>query len=140
MTDRDLILKKLAFIETCVSDLRRLARPEALSSDIKEQRFVIHTLQLAIQAALDVASHIVSSERLGEPETNRAVFTLLASNGWIPVASTQTLHEMSGFRNLVVHAYQEVDLSVVRNIFDTRLDDLLGYAASVRSKILQEPE
>ena len=53
MTDPDLVAKKLAAIETCVADLRRLARPAELRRDLREQRFVEHTLQIAIQAALD---------------------------------------------------------------------------------------
>jgi hypothetical protein len=67
MTDPELIAKKLGEIETCVSDLRTLAQPDRLRQDIRERRFIEHTLQLAIQAALDVASHIVSDERMGEP-------------------------------------------------------------------------
>jgi uncharacterized protein YutE (UPF0331/DUF86 family) len=70
MTDADLVVKKLAFIETCLRELRDLAKPERIERDLREERFVAHTLQLAIQAALDVASHIVSDERLGEPENN----------------------------------------------------------------------
>jgi uncharacterized protein YutE (UPF0331/DUF86 family) len=69
VTDRPLLLKKLSIVETCVAELRRTARPTELRVDIREQRFVEHTLQIAIQAALDVASHIVSDERLGEPRT-----------------------------------------------------------------------
>jgi uncharacterized protein YutE (UPF0331/DUF86 family) len=65
MTDPELVAKKLAFIETCVRELRTLARPERIADDLREERFVEHTLQLAIQAALDVGSHIVSDERLG---------------------------------------------------------------------------
>ena len=72
MTDPELVAKKLALIETCVRELRSLARPDALRHDVRERRFVEHTLQIAIQASLDVASHVVSDERLGEPETNRA--------------------------------------------------------------------
>lgn len=56
MTDAPLVEKKLALIETCVADLRRLARPEMLVTDVREERFAEHTLQIAIQAALDVAS------------------------------------------------------------------------------------
>lgn len=63
MTDDALLAKKLAFIETCVADLRRLARADAIATDLREERFVEHTLQLAIQAVLDVAFHIVSDER-----------------------------------------------------------------------------
>ncbi len=65
MTDPELIAKKLGEIETCVGELRTLAQPDRIREDIRERRFVEHTLQLAIQAALDVASHIVSDERLG---------------------------------------------------------------------------
>lgn len=80
MVDLDLVLKKLAFIETCVHDLRTKANIAALASDVREERFVIHTLQLAIQAALDSASHIVSDYRLGEPNTNRELFDLLTKD------------------------------------------------------------
>jgi hypothetical protein len=51
MTDRDLIEKKLARIDTCVGDLRRLARPADIDRDVREQRFVEHTLQ-AIRTVL----------------------------------------------------------------------------------------
>ena len=71
MTDADLVKKKLASIESCLSELTRLARPDAIDSDVRERRFVEHTLQIAIQAALDVASHIVSDRRLGEPRLQR---------------------------------------------------------------------
>jgi hypothetical protein len=37
MTDAPLIEKKLAVIETCVGDLRRLARPALLATDIREE-------------------------------------------------------------------------------------------------------
>ena len=57
MTDADLLEKKLAFIETCVRELRQLSQPERIAHDIREERFVAHTLQIAIQAALDIASH-----------------------------------------------------------------------------------
>ena len=40
MTDADLLEKKLAFIESCVADLRRLAVVEKLGTDVKERRFI----------------------------------------------------------------------------------------------------
>jgi uncharacterized protein YutE (UPF0331/DUF86 family) len=133
VTDPDLIAKKLAFIETCVADLRRLAHPEELERDLKEERFVEHTLQLGIQAALDAASHIVSDERLGEPRTNRELFTLLGRSGILSVSLVETLEEMAGFRNVVVHGYQDVNLAVVRDVLEHRLDDLLAFSAALRA-------
>ncbi len=43
MTDAELVAKKLAFIETCVRELKTLARPELIAEDVREQRFVEHT-------------------------------------------------------------------------------------------------
>ncbi len=74
MTDPELIAKKLAFIKTCVRELRELARPERIEDEVRKERFVAYTLQTAILAALDVASHVVSELRLGEPQTNRELF------------------------------------------------------------------
>jgi len=135
MTDAELVAKKLAFIETCVRELRTLARPERIADDVREQRFVQHTLQLAIQAALDVASHIVSDERLGEPDTNRDVFRLLERATIVPADLGGRLEQMAGFRNVVVHLYQEVDLGIVRDVVENHLDDLLEFVAAIRRRL-----
>ena len=137
MNDVALLEKKLAFIETCVRELRELARPEKLGSDLRETRFVEHTLQLAIQAALDVASHIVSARRLGEPQTNRALFDLLLKAAVIDASLAEHLYAMAGFRNILVHGYQEVDVTIVEDIVRNRLDDFGAFVAAVR-KLLSD--
>lgn len=135
MTDPDLVAKKLAVIETSVRELRTLARPEAIARDVKEQRFVEHTLQVAIQAALDVASHVVSDERLGEPQTNRDLFVLLARRGFVTAELADQLSRMAGFRNVLVHGYQDVDLAVVADVLVNRLDDLLAFVRVIRARL-----
>jgi uncharacterized protein YutE (UPF0331/DUF86 family) len=135
MVDRDLVLKKLAFVETCVQELRTLADLDQIEHDVREERFVVHTLQLAVQAVLDVASHVVSDERLGEPQTNREVFDLLARSGWLHGELAKVLRDMAGFRNVVVHGYERVDLRLVRDIVRHRLDDLLAFAAAMRARL-----
>jgi uncharacterized protein YutE (UPF0331/DUF86 family) len=139
VTDPGLVAKKLALVETCVSDLRRLARPAELEGDLREQRFVEHTLQIAIQAALDVASHIVSDERLGEPRTSRELFDLLERAGWIPPPLAATLRNMVGFRNVLVHGYNDVDVAIVRDVVEHRLDDFLQFVAIVRRQLGPPP-
>lgn len=134
MTDAALLAKRLALIETCVEQLRTLARPERLTSDVREQRFVEHTLQIAVQAALDVASHVVADRRLGEPRTNGELFDLLARDGWVEPALATTLRRMVGFRNVLVHGYDDVDLRVVEDVLQHHLDDLLAFVAAVRQR------
>lgn len=134
MTDPALLAKRLAVIETCVVQLRTLARPAAITRDIREQRFVEHTLQIGIQAALDVASHVVSDRRLGEPRTNRELFDLLARDGWVDEPLADSLRRMVGFRNVLVHGYDDVDLEVVLDVIANRLGDLLAFVTAVRAR------
>ena len=138
MTDPDLIAKKLALIETSVRELETLARPADIESDIREERFVEHTLQIAIQAAVDAASHIVSDERLGEPSTNRELFELMRRAGWLPNELVVRLKDMAGFRNVLVHGYEVVDVAIVRDVVESHLGDLLRYVEIIRSKLEQE--
>lgn len=135
MTDPDLIAKKLALIETCVRELRTMARLETLAEDIREQRFVQHTLQIAIQAALDAASHIVADERLGEPSTYRQLFELLEKADYISLELSTELEKMAGFRNVLVHGYDSVDLAIVKDIVENRLDDLEQFAKLIRDRL-----
>lgn len=135
MTDVELLLKKLAFIETCLAELRALARPEAIERDVKERRFIEHTLQVAIQAVQDVASHIVSDQRLGEPESNQALLTLLAGAHWLSNDTASALRSAIGFRNVLVHGYAAVDPGIIRNVLERHLDDLHAFVEQVRTKL-----
>ena len=135
MTDEELVAKKLAAVETYVRELRELADLSRLHDDLHEQRFVEHTLQLAAQAALDAASHIVSDDRLGEPRTNRELFELLHRAGWIDRDLTDALRDMVGFRNILVHGYDTVDLAIVEKIVREDLDGLLRYASVIRQRL-----
>jgi uncharacterized protein YutE (UPF0331/DUF86 family) len=132
LIDEALISKKLAFIETCVRELRELARLEMLDSDIREQRFVQHTLQLALQAALDVSSHIASARRLGEPETNRELFDLLVRDELIGPSLAPVLQAMACLRNILVHGYQQIDNEIVRDVVENHLQDLLQFVSALR--------
>ncbi len=134
MTDPDLVAKQLAFIETMLADLQRLARPVAITTDLREERFVAHTLQMAAQAALDVASHIVSDERLGEPKTNREMFLLLESAGWIDHDLAARMQAIAGFRNLVVHGYAKVDPNILVDILLHHVNDFVQFVTAIRRR------
>ena len=97
-------------------------------------------MQIAIQAAQDVASHIVSDERLGEPRTNRELFDLLVRGGWLSEAEAAPLSNMVGFRNILVHGYGDIDLAVVKDVLENHLEDLLRFAAIVWARIAAADE
>ena len=135
MTDTDLVRKRLAFIETCLRELAEVADSERVEHDVRERRFVEHTLQIAIQAALDIASHIAASDRLGEPSSNQALFEMLERGGWVTPALGSELRKMAGFRNVLVHGYIAVDPAIVRDVLERRLEDIKAFVASIRQRL-----
>ncbi|MFN2432658.1 MAG: DUF86 domain-containing protein [Gemmatimonadota bacterium] len=84
---------------------------------------------------MDVCSHVVSDERLGEPRTNRELFTLLEHHGWLTPALAARLRDMASFRNVLVHGYEEVELAVVREVLAERLGDLIDFVDVVRRRM-----
>lgn len=128
MVDADLLLKKAAFIRSCLRELRELGQLAQIRSDLREERFVVHTLQLACQAALDLASHVVSDQALGEPQTNRELFALLQQAGLIDADLAASMARLAGFRNVIVHGYERVSLDVVEDVVRYRLGDLEAFA------------
>jgi uncharacterized protein YutE (UPF0331/DUF86 family) len=77
----------------------------------------------------------MSDERLGEPRTSRELFDLLERSGWVPAPLAATLRNMVGFRNVLVHGYDDVDVAIVRDVVEHRLGDLIQYVAIVRSRL-----
>jgi uncharacterized protein YutE (UPF0331/DUF86 family) len=138
VTDPDLVAKKLALVETYVAELRREVDLERLPTDVKERRFVEHTLQVAIQACLDVASHVVSDNRLGEPRTNHELFTLLERAGWLDAQLAGTLRKMVGFRNILVHGYAAVDPAVAEAVVRGGLGDFDAFVTAIRARLPRE--
>jgi uncharacterized protein YutE (UPF0331/DUF86 family) len=135
MTDEELVAKKLAQIEGWLVELRALARPELLERDVKERRYVEHTLQIIVQGCQDVASHVVSDERLGEPRTNQELFGLLAQAGWIDEPLAQALRRAVGFRNVLVHGYAVVEPALVRDVLVNHLGDVDRFVSAMRRRM-----
>ncbi len=135
MTDPDLVRKKLGQVDGWLLELRTLARPETIETDVKERRFVEHTLQILLQACQDIASHVVSDERLGEPRTNQELFDLLAAAGWIDAGLAASMRRAIGFRNVLVHGYAAVDPRIVREVLESRLGDIEAFGSAVRARL-----
>ena len=135
MSSSHLVTKRLGFVVDCVAELRQLAKPAQLLNDKVQQRFVEHTLQIAIQALLDVAFAIASEHNLGEPTENRQVFDRLAAAGWLTPAMRDTCRRMVSFRNIVVHRYLQVDTRILEQILVRDLDDLLAVVRVLRDRL-----
>ncbi|TWI66106.1 uncharacterized protein YutE (UPF0331/DUF86 family) [Pseudoduganella lurida] len=132
----DVILNKVATIERCVGRAREeyAKDPTTFATDFTRQDAAILNIQRACEAALACGQHVIRRERLGIPQSSRDVFRLLADAGWIDPALSGTMQKMVGFRNVAVHDYQTLQLSITVAVIRDHLDDFLGFTRQMLSR------
>lgn len=127
----DVLLQKKASIERCVAQIRTyyaLLSDLPFEEDFLKQDAIAMNLQRACECTIDIANHLIRTHKLGLPSSSRESFDLLQRGGLIDQPTCQLMKAMVGFRNVLVHDYQRVDLLVVVGIVEHRLDDLIGFA------------
>ena len=82
----------------------------------------------ACESAIDLANHLIRQRNLGVPSTNRESFELLCEAKLIPEDLGQALYKMAVFRNIAVHTYTKLDLAIVVDVIQNRLNDVLRFA------------
>ena len=92
-------------------------------------------LHLAIEAALDIANHVIADRGYEAPETYRDAFAILAAQGVLDADLARRLQGWAGFRNVLVHAYLAIDHGISWDAIQTDLGDLHALAR-VASKLL----
>lgn len=132
MLDHDIVLAKAAVVDRCLRRVRETTGgdPERLN-DQDVQDIVVLNLERAVQATIDLAVHVVTANGWGLPDTLKASFTLLEENGVLAPELAAKLRAMVGFRNIAVHAYQDLDLAILRSILTGHLGDLEAFCAVV---------
>ncbi|HEX7186425.1 MAG TPA: DUF86 domain-containing protein [Thermoanaerobaculia bacterium] len=125
MVDRNVVMAKVSVIERClerIAEVHGTRRTELRPLDVED--ITLFNLQKAVQAAIDLATHVVAAEGYGTPDSQAAVFTLLEKRGVIPSGLAGNLRKMVGFRNIAVHEYETIDPAIVEAIVERHLGDL----------------
>jgi uncharacterized protein YutE (UPF0331/DUF86 family) len=126
----DVALNKKESIERCIRQIRTYyATPSSLSfeADFMKRDAIAANLQRAAEQAIDLANHIIRKGKLGLPKDSRDSFTILAGAGAISEELALKLKGMVGFRNILVHDYRELDLNIMKDVIEYRLDDLIRF-------------
>ena len=96
--------------------------------DYLKQDAVGLNVQRACELCIDIANHLIKTRKLGLPQDSTDSFSLLQRAGLIDEAMAAALRAMVGFRNILVHQYQMLDLAIMVEVVERRLDDLLAFA------------
>lgn len=129
MENKSVILNKFETIEKCINRINEEYQnnPENLD-DYRKMDMIVLNLQKACEAVLDLAVYIVSTRKLGLPQTKREAFILLEENNIIDSKMSKNMQGMVGFRNIAVHDYKKIDEEILKDVIENHLNDLLYFA------------
>lgn len=130
------VLNKIESIERCVKrideiyggDMERL-------NDYLYQDAIVLNIQRACQQSIDLSMYLCSKLAFGIPKASRDSFTLLKKNGVLTENTSNLMEKMVGFRNVVIHEYQAVELEVIKFVVEKGRGDFLKYTKEILTYI-----
>ncbi len=135
--DNAVILAKMEALQHCVARIqsRIPASIENLIDDYDLQDIISINLERAVQLCVDIAAHILADRNTPAPSSMAACFEELRKEGYLPEDVANQLKKAIGFRNISVHAYQDIDWAIVFSIVTTRLTDFSDFVRHITAKL-----
>ena len=132
--DLEVVAEKVAVVERHLARVaaRLPAEPGALTPMSDASDAVILHLWQAVQIVIDLAVAACVRLGLGAPTNYGDAFQRLAGAGILERALAERLVRAAGFRNVVAHAYQQVDMERVHRAASQGPADLRAFLAAVR--------
>lgn len=132
--DEDVLAERVARLQRHLDRVaaRLPPEPEALLPATDASDAVMLHLWQAVQLVIDLGIAACVKLGLGPPPTYADAFRRLADNGYLDAALADRLTRACGFRNLVAHAYDNLDLRRVHDAARRGPADLLAFAKRLR--------
>lgn len=137
MVDKSLIRKKLERVETYLGLIRRKKDPgsDLFEKDRDLQSIILFNLIQAIQACLDIGSHVISDKGWESPGTQADVFESLSEHKVITKPLAKKMIRLVGFRNRIVHEYEKIDMKIVHEVWKKHTRDIEVFCKAVVDKL-----
>ena len=138
---KEKIARKLQYMKKNVDFLRTYQNLSV--RELEENHLIKSAIErnfhLAIESALDIGEILISEENFEKPEDYKSVFLILGKNNVIPKDFAENLAPIAGFRNVLVHLYEDVDLKILQRYLSEKLVDLDIFAKHI-AKYLENKE
>ena len=125
MVDVQTVTERLEALQAYLSELDQHARYslDELTSDLVRHRDAERSPQLAAQAVMDIATHIITADYNARIQDYREAIEGLGKEGVLPRELAERLAPIAGFRNILVHEYLAVDPArLYENLIQGRAD------------------
>jgi len=137
MVDEHVVTQKLKEIFRRIARARALcpAHPEDFADDADALELVSFNLLLAVQACIDLATHLIADESWEPAATAREAFERLEERGVISRKTLHAVRQAIGLRNVVAHGYSGVDPAKIHAAASAGLTDLERFMSEVSAWI-----
>ena len=139
--NKEVLQTRISYIEDSLRSLERFKGVsfKEFQSNSDNFRIAFYDLHRALEAVIDIGSHILSRIPGTRPSSYKDIPRLLEKHKIIPnnFASNQ-LTKMSGYRNRMVHFYGEITEREIYNIIQEELEDFYMFCTYVND-ILKKP-
>lgn len=134
-------------IESRVSEIRRrrsfledyVGEPfEEFTEDVSRYEAALRHIQIAVQACLDIARHIIAVKRFGLPEEMRESFSVLAEQRVLSEGLAERLKYAASVRNILVHSYIDIDPQIIHKIIQEDLPDFEKFVDEIGEYLEKE--
>jgi uncharacterized protein YutE (UPF0331/DUF86 family) len=125
LVEPEVIENRIRKLQGYLEKLSQLARTDKKDflSDFRNIDSTKYLLQVSIECCLDIANHVIASEKYRSPSDYADSFQVLHEHNIIPDSLIGTLVEMAKFRNRLVHVYWEINDDLVHEIVRNNLND-----------------
>lgn len=129
MTSFNVIENKISSTRKYLSILERYEKysKEEVENNIDIRGAVERYLYLVVQSTIDLAESMIAYRKLRKPTTMAESFHILYETRVIPLELMQKLVQMTGFRNAIAHAYEDLDYSIVLDILHNGKKDIAAF-------------
>ena len=134
----DVMFNKAAVIERSLRRVLEIYRADPDLADLMHVDALTLNVERACQAAIDLAMHVVASKHLGMPQSQADAFRLLADAGAIDRKLSERMIGMCGFRNVLIHQYQELEVDLLHEVASEHWQDLVALCQTFGLKIVVE--
>ncbi len=133
--DKISVFEKLDSMVRCLERVREKTPTSLaeLTADLDRQDIIMFNLERAIQASVDIASHIIAYTSLPAPITMADSFEKLAHAKIITKETAEKMKKAVGLRNILVHEYQKIDWSIIWAVITTHMMDFHSFVAEIQS-------
>lgn len=134
--DKRVINRKIESLRRCIERIKSKIPSSAavLETDYDIQDIISVNLERAIQQCVDIASHILADYDDVSGQSAAGLFEDLTAKNFLPTAVSNRLAKASGFRNLLVHRYADIDW---KRVFDSLPKELTVFSDFVASIVKQ---